>query len=119
MAPLNVSLAPHRCTTKERLGSLTQRNNVSIQCKHNPIVFIHFRHTIIAQYNNPSDDISEFLPTDNQSSHPIEEAACLKSLLVWEVQSVADPRQSVKLPTLPVNGVIVILIKFVHPLHWQ
>ena len=61
---------------------------MSIQCKYNPIVMIHFRCTIIAQYNNPSDDVSEFSPADNLSSHPIEEAACLKSLLAWEVHSV-------------------------------
>ncbi len=50
---------------------------------------------------------------DNLSSHPIEEAACSKSLLAWEVGSVADWRQSVELPMLPINGVIVILVTFV------
>jgi hypothetical protein len=52
------------------------------------------------------------LPADNLSSHPIEEAACSKSLLAWEVVSVADQQQSVEFPMLPVNGIIVILVTF-------
>jgi hypothetical protein len=85
MALPNVSLAVFCCLTRD-----PGRNKVSIQCKYNPIVFIHFRYTIIAQYNNPSDVVSEFLPADNLSSHPLEEAACSKSLLAWEVGSGAD-----------------------------
>ncbi len=37
---------------------------------------------------------------------------CSKSFLAWEVGLVADWQQSVELPMLPVNGVIVILETF-------